>query len=52
MSYVARFAWPIQIAIFLLLFIFLPHSAFRLFIIFGYILVSVISVRYIRKVYS
>jgi hypothetical protein len=51
MSTVSKAAWAIQIVIFILLLIFLPHSAYRFYIIIGYILASVVIVNYIRRKY-
>jgi hypothetical protein len=52
MSLIAKLAWPIQIAIFVLLLIFLPHGTMRLVLIFGYILLSVPIVSYLRRRYG
>jgi len=52
MSTLAKLGWPIQIAIFLLLFFLLPHGPYRVFMMFGYILVSAILVRYLRRAYA
>lgn len=49
MSNIARLAWPIQIATFLLLLFLLPHGALRVVILFAYIVVSIIVVGYIRR---
>ena len=45
----AAAAWIIQIVIFIVLLLFLPHGSFRLYIILAYILVSIPLVNYIRK---
>ena len=52
MSTLAKLGWPIQIAIFLLLFFLLPHGPYRVFMMLGYILVSAILVRYLRRAYA
>lgn len=51
MSTLANLAWPIQIAGFLFLFVFLPHGPFRFLTITAYILISVLAVGYIRRRY-
>ena len=52
MSLLAKLAWPLQIVIFLLLLLGLPHTPARIFILFGYIIISALIIRYIRKNYS
>jgi len=49
MALLAKFAWPIQIAIFILLFFALPHTSSRIFIMLGYIVLSTMLVRYIKR---
>lgn len=49
MELLAKFAWPIQIAVFILLFFTLPHTSGRIFIMLGYIVVSTMLVRYIKR---
>jgi hypothetical protein len=52
MSLLAKLAWPIQIAVFLLLLFGLPHTPARIFILFGYVIISALIVWYIRKNYA
>jgi hypothetical protein len=52
LSLVAKLAWPIQITVFVLLFIGLPRGTLRLLIIFGYIIISGVLVRLIRRKYA
>jgi hypothetical protein len=51
MSVLAKLAWPVQIAIFVLLLFLLPHTPFRLLILFGYIAISIVLVRALRNKY-
>ena len=47
-----KLAWPVQIAVFALLVLFLPRTSYRIFILLGYILVSTPLAGYIKRTYS
>jgi hypothetical protein len=51
MSNVSKTAWAIQIVIFVLLLVFLPHGTSRIIIVLVYIVASVAIVNYIRRKY-